>query len=109
MDSGTSEIDDIYVERDKILVLLARWALEQGYPVGIGIDQEKPAIWQYVLYMDLPSGQVSWHILENELEWFSFLPDYADDWDGHDRDEKYARVLRYAKNYRRYRRDSDQA
>ena len=98
------EIDDIYSERDKILVLLARWALEQGYPVGVGIDAEQPEIWKYILFIELPTGQISWHLLEPELEWFSFLPDYTEPWDGHTRSEKYERVLKYAKNYRRYRR-----
>lgn len=96
--------EQIYKERDMILVLLARLAIENGYTVGIGIDEEKPDIWKYVLYIDLPTGQVSWHILENELPWFSFVPGYEKIWDGHSRKEKYLRLLKYAKNYNHYHR-----
>ena len=96
--------EDLYTERDKILSILARFAYEQGYTIGIGIDEEAPNIWKHVLFIEFPTGQVSWHILEEELEWFGFLPNYEDTWDGHSKTEKYNRILKYAKNYRYYHR-----
>ena len=96
--------DEIYSDRDKLLSQLARMAFEQGYTVGLGIDESVPDIWQHVIFIELPTGQVSWHLLEDELEWFTFLPDYNDVWDGHSKIEKYNRILKYAKNYRHYHR-----
>ncbi len=43
--------------------------------------------------MDLPNGQVSWHIPDSELPPVVFLPQYAGTWDSHTTAEKYERVL----------------
>jgi hypothetical protein len=50
-----------------------------GYEAGFRIDPQEPE-WP-VAFIELPSGQVSWH-----------LPQHAQPWDGHDTPEKYARV-----------------
>ena len=43
--------------------------------------------------MDLPNGQVSWHIPDSELPLFDFLFPYAGEWDSHTAEEKYERVV----------------
>ena len=58
-------------------------AAKLGYPVGIKLDEDEPD-WP-VIYLELPTGQVSWH-----------LPMYPGTWDGHDTKEKYARCRAYA-------------
>ncbi|HET9890610.1 MAG TPA: hypothetical protein VFQ42_08930 [Mycobacterium sp.] len=54
-------------------------ALKLGYPAGIRIDPAEPE-WP-VAYIELPAGQVSWH-----------MPQHPAEWDGHSTDEKYRRI-----------------
>ena len=62
------------------LVLKALWqAVWMGLSAGIRIDPEQPH-WP-VVYIELPHGQVSWH-----------LPAHSLPWDGHTTAEKYART-----------------
>lgn len=85
-------------ERDKCLVLLALMAQRLGLKVGIGLHIDKPGEtwdndWRNILFIDLPSGQVSWHIHDSEAHWFYFVGAYGGEWDGHTTEEKYQRVL----------------
>ena len=83
-----------YTERDKCLVLMALMAQRLGLKVGIGLDPKADTSeWASVLFIDLPAGQVSWHIHESETAWFYFVGAYGGQWDGHTTDEKYERVL----------------
>lgn len=46
------------------------------------------------MFIDLPTGQVSWHVHDSELALFDFLPTSDQRcWDGHSTDEKYERLL----------------
>ena len=49
--------------------------------------------WRWIVFIDLPTGQASWHINDSELDWFVHLKRYPDQntWDGHTTTEKYAR------------------
>lgn len=81
--------DTAYAERNKLVRLLA--AL---FPSGIAktdIDGWDPE-WHWCVYIDLPTGQASWHIHESEYPAFAGLPHYEGAWDGHTTDEKYGRV-----------------
>jgi len=51
--------------------------------------------WKNVVFIDLPTGQVSWHIHKDELVYFPGLPTYKGVWDGHTVEEKYDRVKKY--------------
>lgn len=53
-------------------------ALGAGYAAGIRFDPEQPE-WP-VAYLELPTGQVSWH-----------LPQHQRSWDEHDTPTKYER------------------
>lgn len=65
------------------LVLRAMYlAHEAGFPAGIRMDNLAPE-WP-VVYIDLPTGQISWH-----------MPQYYTTWDGHDTDTKYARIRKW--------------
>lgn len=57
-----------------------------GYPCGIGWDDKPDALAGYraVVYIDLPTGQTSWH-----------MPEYSGSYDGHSTAEKYARCRAY--------------
>lgn len=63
------------------------------YNVGIKNDSEDK---EYViLYIDLPTGQVSWHIPRREL--IGKFPEYNGSWDGHQIEAKIERVEEYIK------------
>jgi hypothetical protein len=90
-DETTDATDAAYHERNQLAALLARI-----YPSGIkrtaieGWDPE----WHGCVYIDLPTGQVSWHYHEREAHLFASLPEYSGEWDGHTTDEKYRRIAR---------------
>lgn len=81
--------DAAYAERNKVVAALARL-----FPSGVactiipGWDEE----WYGCVYIDLPTGQVSWHFHDSERHLFEGLPDYTKPWDGHDTEEKYRRL-----------------
>ena len=87
-ENQSSGIDDAYFDRSQAVQLLARTAGLLGWPMGVRCDPDEPD-WP-VLMIDLPSGQVSWHIKADELigEW----PVYPGEWDGHSLDEKRHRM-----------------
>ncbi len=58
-----------------------------GYPAGVRIDPAEPE-WP-VVYIELPTGQCSWH-----------MPQHPETWDGHDTDEKYRRVREFVEGAR---------
>lgn len=81
--------DGAYEERNKVVSALARL-----FPSGItktaieGWDEE----WHGCVYIDLPTGQVSWHFHDSQAYLFEGLPLYDKSWDGHDTEEKYRRL-----------------
>ncbi len=84
--------DVAYRERNQVVAALASF-----FPAGIartdvpGWDPE----WHGCVYIDLPSGQVSWHYHDSEAHLFAHLPPYARAWDGHSTDEKYERLAAF--------------
>lgn len=58
-------------------------ALLAGLDAGVKVDPAEPG-WP-VVYIELPTGQVSWH-----------MPEHGRPWDGHSTEEKYARCREYA-------------
>lgn len=85
--------DSVYRERSHLLALLA--AIYPSVLVD-GADREAPD-WP-VLYIQLPTGQVSWHISPIDQDLFGHVRRTiahtlnAPVWDGHTTDEKYERV-----------------
>lgn len=81
--------DAAYEERNKVVAALARL-----FPSGLkqtdipGWDPE----WHGAIYIDLPTGQVSWHYHVSQGHLFNGLPAYQGAWDGHDTPEKYRRL-----------------
>ena len=83
----------IYSERNKLVALLSCL-----FPSGFSLDESQDVGWRYVVYIDLPSGQVSFHIPDAEFdELFKDLPKYAGQWDGHDSTTKWERVAEFVK------------
>lgn len=72
-----------YTVRNRLIMLAMVTAQRAGLGAGLGFDPNEPD--RIVVYIDLPTGQVSWHVAA-----------YEGAWDGHTTTEKYARCAAYA-------------
>jgi hypothetical protein len=97
----TKTKDQAYSERNQCVALMARLAQRQGYPVWLAkhdpADTMWEADWRNILFIGLPTGQVSWHFHDSEmglLDWV--IPEDRHSWtekyDGHTTEQKYERV-----------------
>jgi hypothetical protein len=83
-----------YSERNKLVALLAS-LFPSSMERHEGAEWEDD--WRWVVFIDLPTGQVSWHIHDSELPLFGHVKSQgARTWDGHTNGEKWARVRRAA-------------
>ena len=82
---------EAYYDRNLAVMALAKLAEKQGYSIGISYDPNEPD-WP-VLMIDLPTGQVGWHLPKDELvgNW----PSYTKEWDGHSLEEKRNRMTKF--------------
>ena len=74
-----------YKERNTSVILSALLAAELGYKSGWGKDGNESwdDEWRTVVYIDLPTGQVSWHMDPETSEIArSLLPLYKGKWNG---------------------------
>lgn len=81
--------DAAYLERNQVVAALA-----SVFPSGIArtdIPGWLPE-WHRCVYIDLPTGQASWHYHDSQHDLFAHLPTYTKEWDGHTTPEKYARL-----------------
>ena len=81
--------DDAYLERNRLVALLAR-----VYPSGLkrtAIEGWEPE-WHGCVYIDTPAGQMSWHYHDRDAWLFEGLPEYDGEWDGHTTEQKYERL-----------------
>lgn len=86
-------INQAYSERNKVVTTLAKCFPSGTRKTAIeGWDEE----WHGCVYIDLPTGQASWHYHVDDAYMFNDLPPYTKEWDGHTTDEKYARMLSMA-------------
>lgn len=97
LDKLEMQKDAAYRERNKLVSLAARMAIALGHSAGLAMhdptDAQWDPKWRTIVVIDLPTGQVTWHIHDDEVGLFLFLPLYDKwKWDGHDTDEKYRRV-----------------
>lgn len=88
MTDQSSTLDDAYFDRNQAVMALGRMALKLGYRAGLKEDPNEPD-WP-VLMIDLPTGQVGWHLPRKEIvgQW----PYYEGEWDGHSLEEKRRRL-----------------
>lgn len=94
LDIACQERDSVYSERNRVVAVLARL-----FPAGLtktaiaGWDPE----WHGCVYIDLPTGQASWHFHDRDAHLFAGLPVYTKPWDGHTTEEKYARLEEFCR------------
>ena len=82
-----------YTERDRLVCALSKlfpaW-LERHPEADTSWDND----WRWIVFIQIPAGQVSWHIHDEELQWFSHLERRdGNSWDGHTTSEKYIRLF----------------
>lgn len=90
-----ANVTKAYTERNMIVALLVREATAAGRQAWLGwhAGEGWPHDWRNVVYLELPSGQVSWHVHDSELVMFADLPRVvSEEWDGHSYDEKLERM-----------------
>ena len=75
--------DTDYDARYELVFRAVGLALACGLPAGIRIDEAEKD-WP-VIYIELPTSQVAWH-----------MPQHPTEFDGHTTEEKYQRVREYA-------------
>lgn len=102
--SEEKTIDQVYADRNAAVLGLAKLAqyLHRDYPEGEIRSCWKPdqgddadaSEWA-IIYVWLPTGQVSWHV-PRDLAAASDLPRKHAEWDGHDRPEKNRRIKHLA-------------
>lgn len=80
-----------YEERNKLVC-----ALSKIYPSWLGKHEDDPTWqkeWFNIVFVQLPTGQASWHIHEDLLPLFAHLElDLSKKWDKHSTEEKYDRL-----------------
>lgn len=96
---GYHAFAELYRERSALTAALARSALA-GVGYAYTLQDEQPGFDGYrtVLYIDLPTGQVSWHFSDADAaDFLQGIPDAGKPYDGHDTATKYLRVEAFAK------------
>jgi hypothetical protein len=87
------EIKDLaYSERNKLVCALSKifpsWM--ERHPDD---DKDWDDDWRWIVFIDAPTGQLSWHIHDSEFSMFVHLRiKDGNSWDGHTTDEKYNRL-----------------
>lgn len=90
-EKAEAERDGAYRERAQLVALLA--AL---YPATLAYNDPTAPEWA-VVYVDLPTGQASWHVAPADVELFAHVHrDDSHEWDGHTTEEKYQRIAELA-------------
>lgn len=80
VDGGNLDrVQELYARRNQSILVALGSAAMLGWECGVGIDPQEPD-WP-VVYIQLPTGQVSWHITS-----------YDKPYDGHSTEEKYQRI-----------------
>ncbi len=84
------ELSSVYRERNHCVALIARMAQHMGLRAAIYEALDEPG-W-FLVFINLPTGQVSWHIPESDLDLFTEIQVVPTLWDRHDTVLKYQRV-----------------
>ena len=111
IDEGQKKLNDVYTDRNLLAMLAVCMAWELGWPAGVWLHREEPE-WP-VLYIELPAGQISYHVPEHEAavrNWIAYrpgenvltrLPRQDSPWDGHSTEMKRDRIIEYIKRAER--------
>lgn len=90
---------EVLRERNMLVALLAMLAKQMGWTVGIrktNIPDWKPD-WEWCCYIDLPTGQISFHFPDDQLPLFAGLEEYTSPYDDHGKPQVAARIAELIK------------
>jgi hypothetical protein len=83
--------DGAYKERDALVC-----ALSKLFPSWLArhpdSDTSWDKDWRWIVFVQLPTGQASWHIHDSERSMFDHLAVGENCWDGHNNERKYERL-----------------
>jgi hypothetical protein len=85
----TADLDAAYTERANLVALLASL-----YPSRWRYADPSTPGWP-VVFVDLPTGQASWHVSPEDWHLFAHVPHGTGpgaEWDGHTTEQKYQRL-----------------
>lgn len=86
------DIYDVYFDRNQaVLAFCKLWQLRGG---GVGWKEDYKDCDYVIMFADLPTGQVSWHILRSEIN-LEDWPRYDGLWDFHVTAEKRDRLYEF--------------
>lgn len=87
--SDKEDKDQAYFERNNVVAALARMYRSGVAKTNIpGWSDD----WHGCVYIQLPSGQISYHFHDSQAYLFDGLPEFKGEWDGHDKDEVHRRL-----------------
>lgn len=81
-----------YTERNALVCALSKLfpAWLERHPAA---DKDWEDDWRWIVFINLPTGQCSWHIHDSEYSNFEHLNSKeGNSWDGHTTEEKYQRI-----------------
>ena len=81
-----------YTERNKLVCLLSKVFPASIEDHVLKDGEEWDDDWKKVVFINLPTGQATWHIHKSEEPMFAHLESVGNKWDGHPTEEKYKRV-----------------
>lgn len=86
------ERDLAYTERNKLVAALARLLGNAWIAEHDRTDEQWDPEWRTIVFIEGPTGQLSWHLHDSDVPLFAGLPRGLNSWDGHTTPEKYERV-----------------
>jgi hypothetical protein len=91
LESLAAQKDGAYAERNKLVA-----ALSKLLPSHLARHPDEDTAWEddwrWIVVINGPAGQMTWHIHDSEREQFNHLDVQTFTWDGHTTDEKYRRL-----------------
>jgi len=89
MMTDQQEKDEAYRQRNHLVAALARL-----FPSGIARTNIPgwSSDWHGCCFIDLPTGQISYHYHDSQAFLFADLPPYQKEWDGHDKETVHRRL-----------------
>ncbi len=84
--------DQAYWERNQLVCALSKiWPSHiEMHPLEDGSWDDD---WRTIIVINSPSGQLTWHIHDSEVDQFTHLNiEEGSSWDGHTTEEKYERL-----------------
>jgi hypothetical protein len=94
--TDTEEKNEAYRQRDYLVAALARLfpSGKQLQPADLHTDIPGwDSKWHGCCFIDLPSGQISYHYHDSQAFLFEDLPPYSKEWDGHDKEKVHSRLI----------------